>query len=173
MSRDILIIMTGGTIDAEAYPDPSRPPKNAFPLKDSLVPQAVEELGYSEDCRFFQWMMKDSKDFVSAEIYAMSVFIKQRRARYIIVTHGTDRMPETSRELAQLMKDSDKVVILTGSMLPLSNGRQSDAYGNLRFAIEQVETLPAGVHVVMHGRLFAPARLKKNFSTHQFEEAEA
>lgn len=170
MDRDVLIIMTGGTIDAEAYPDPAHPPKNAFPLKDSLVPQAMEELGYSEDCRFFQWMMKDSKDFVSAEIYAMSVFIKQRRAQHIIITHGTDRMPETSRELEALMKDSDKVVILTGSMLPLSNGRKSDAYENLRFSIESIEKLPAGVHVVMHGKLFAPTRFKKNFVTQQFEE---
>ena len=168
--KDTLIIMTGGTIDAEAYPDPARPPKDAIPLKDSLVPGAIEELGYGEDCRFFQWMMKDSKAFTPAEIYAMSVFIKQRRAEHIIITHGTDRMAENSRELSRLMKDSGKVVAVTGSMLPLSNGRHSDGYDNLRYAIEHIESWPAGVHVVMHARKFDPSRLKKNFVTQQFEE---
>jgi len=171
--RDILFVMTGGTIDAEAYPDPKRPPKKAFPLRDSLVPQAVEELGYADDCRFFQWMMKDSKDFSPAEIYAMSVFIEQRRAQHIIITHGTDRMPENSRELAKRMQGSGKVVIFTGAMLPLSNGRMSDAYDNLRYAIETIERLPAGVHVVMHGRLFSPATVKKNFAAQRFEESGA
>lgn len=168
--RDILFIMTGGTIDAEAYPNPARPPKKAIPLRDSLVPQAVAELGLTEDCRFFQWTMKDSKDFLPPEIYAMSVFIKQRRAAHVIITHGTDRMPETSRELDKLMQGSGKTVIFTGSMLPLANGRQSDAYENLRYCIGHIDTLAPGVHVVMHGRLFAPARLKKNFETKRFEE---
>lgn len=168
--KDILIIMTGGTIDAEAYPDPARPPKNAIPLKDSLVPQAVEEMGHAGDCRFFQWMMKDSKDFTSAEIYAMSVFVRQRRAEHIIITHGTDRMPENSRQLAELLKESGKTVIVTGAMLPLANGQASDGYENLRFAIERMEALAPGVHVVMHGRLFTPSKLRKNFTTRQFEE---
>ena len=168
--KDILIIMTGGTIDAEPYADPAHPPKHAIPLRDSLVPQAVEKLGHADDCRFFQWVMKDSKDFTKSELYAMSVFIKQRRAEHIIITHGTDRMPENSRELMRLMEGSDKTVVFTGAMVPLSNGKQSDAYDNLRFAIEQMESWPKGVHVVMHGKQFGPSRVRKNFTTRRFEE---
>ncbi len=171
--KDILFIMTGGTIDAEAYPDPQHPPKNAIVLKDSLVPMAVEELGYAPDCRFFQWMMKDSKDFTEVEIYALSVFIKQRRAQHIVVTHGTDRMAQTAAELAKQMQGTGKTVILTGSMMPLANGRASDAYDNLRFAVETIDQLKPGVHVVMHQRLFAPGHFRKNRQTMRFEESEA
>ena len=171
--KDILIIMTGGTMDAENCPDPARPPKTVITLKDSLVPLAVEELGYGSDCRFFQWMMRDSKEFTPAAIYAMAVFIKQRRAQHIIITHGTDRMAENSRQLAKEMQGSDKVVIMTGSMVPLANGRESDGYENLRYAVEHIESLPAGVHVVMHGRTFDPVRLQKNLSTQRFEETDA
>jgi len=168
--KDILFIMTGGTIDAEGYADPEHPPKNAIPLKDSLVPMAVEELGYAPDCRFFQWMMKDSKDFTEVEIYALSVFIRQRRASHIIVTHGTDRMAQTAGELQKQLKDAQKTIILTGSMLPLANGSASDAPANLRFAIETIEQLPPGVHVVMHERLFVPGRFQKNIKNWRFEE---
>jgi L-asparaginase len=168
--RDILIIMTGGTIDAEAYPDPVRPPRYAIPLKDSIVPHVVEELGYEADCRFFQWMMKDSKDFSEMEIYALSVFIEQRRAQHIIVTHGTDRMPENARQLKTLLKGSGKTTVITGAMVPLANGKNSDGYDNLRYAIEHIESWPPGVHVVMHGQRFDPVRLKKNFSTRRMEE---
>jgi L-asparaginase len=170
MTKDILFIMTGGTIDAEAYADPKHPPKNAIPLKDSLVPMAVEELGYADDCRFFQWMMKDSKDFTEVEIYALSVFIKQRRANHIIMTHGTDRMAITASELSKQMAGSEKTIVITGSTVPLANGRGSDAPDNLRFAIETIEHLSAGVHVVMHCRHFRPGFFRKNLSTMRFEE---
>jgi L-asparaginase len=170
MTKDILIIMTGGTIDAQPYADPARPPKNVQPLKDSLVPDAVATLGQDSECRFFQWMLKDSKDFTAAELHALAVFINARRADHIIVTHGTDRMAENSSELKKQMQGSNKTVIMTGSMLPLSNGRESDAYDNLLFAIEHIEALKPGVYVVMHTRLFEPGRFKKNFTTRKFEE---
>jgi L-asparaginase len=168
--KDILIIMTGGTIDAEPYPDPARPPKNVQPLRDSLVPDAVAALGHGKDCRFFQWMLKDSKDFTEAELHALAVFIKARRAEHIIITHGTDRMAENSIELSKKMKGSGKTVVMTGSMLPLSNGRISDGYDNLLYVIEHIETLKPGVYVVMHSRIFLPGKFKKNFTTRKFEE---
>ncbi|MFW0778006.1 MAG: asparaginase domain-containing protein [Rickettsiales bacterium] len=168
--KDILFMMTGGTIDAEAYADPARPPKQSIMLRDSLVSETVIALGYADDCRFFQWTMKDSKDFTVSELYAMAVFIKQRRAQHIIITHGTDRMPENSRILANELAETDKTIIMTGSMLPLANGVESDAPENLRYAIEHIESLPAGVHVVMHAQLFNPSRLIKNYDTFRFEE---
>jgi L-asparaginase len=170
MPKDILVIMTGGTIDAEPYGDPARPPRYAIPLRDSLVPRAVEELGYGADCRFFQWMMKDSKDFSPAEIYALAIFIEQRRAQHFIITHGTDRMPENSRELQKQLAGTEKTVVMTGAMLPLANGPASDGYDNLRAAIAHVEQWPPGVHVVMHGRRFDPQKVKKDFATRRFEE---
>jgi L-asparaginase len=171
--KDILFIMTGGTIDAEPYPNPASPPRHAIALKDSVVPDAVAALGLAGDCRFFQWMMKDSKDFTKDEIYALSVFVRQRRAMHIVITHGTDRMAEAARELSRLLKDSGKVVALTGAMVPLTNGAASDAYENLRFVIGEMETWQPGVYVVMHGRRFEAGRVRKNFTTMQFEEVDA
>lgn len=168
--KDILVIMTGGTIDAEAYPDPANPPPNAVPLKDSAVPDALHAMGYDDDCRCYQWLMKDSKEFTERNLDELATMIRERRAQHIIITHGTDRMPENSRDLMKFLGSTDKTVIMTGAMIPLANGKESDGYENLRFAVENIEKWPPGVHVVMHGRRFDPARVRKNFSSLRFEE---
>ena len=161
-----LIIITGGTIDSSPY---STTPHDIAPLKISLVPQTVEELGLAKQVRFLQWSMKDSKHFEDEELKALTKVIAQSESDYIVVTHGTDRMPENSRRLAELLKGTIKTVILTGSMEPLSHGRErSDGFENLRVAITGCRAKHAGVHVVMHGRWFNPAGLRKNRESKTF-----
>ena len=168
--KDVLVIMTGGTIDAEAYPDPKNPPPNATPLRDSAVPDALHKLGYDDVCRCYQWLMKDSKEFTPKNIEILATMIRERRAKYIIVTHGTDRMPENSRALSAALGNTDKTIVITGSMIPLANGKDSDGYDNLRYTVDTIDSWPAGVHVVMHGKRFDSARVKKNFEALRFEE---
>jgi len=166
--KDCLVIMTGGTIDAEPY---KKTPRNVKLLEHSIVPDAVEELGLAKNCRFLQWLMKDSKDFKKSDAEQLAEFIEARRARHIVVTHGTDRMPQHSRRLEKLLEGTDKTVIVTGSMTPLTHGKRSDAYRNLRVAIEDGADWTAGVHVVMHGKHFHPKGLWKDPDAKRFHQS--
>ena len=84
----------------------------------------------------------------------------------IVVTHGTDTMVETAKLLGNKIKD--KTIVLTGSMIPYSFIK-TDALFNLGCAITLVQTLPKGVYITMHGKIFHYANVKKNKENHEFE----
>ncbi|HSC39973.1 MAG TPA: asparaginase domain-containing protein, partial [Chitinophagaceae bacterium] len=85
----------------------------------------------------------------------------------IIITHGTDTMTVTARELAE--KVPNKTIVLTGAMIPYKFG-SSDGFFNLGAALAFAQTLPPGVYVVMNGRYFNWDNVRKNKQTGQFEE---
>jgi len=84
-----------------------------------------------------------------------------------LITHGTDTMLKTA-ELLQ-SRVVGKVMVLTGSMQP-ARFRSTDATFNLGAAVAAVQTLAAGVYIAMNGRIFDPARCRKNVANHCFEE---
>jgi len=85
----------------------------------------------------------------------------------IIITHGTDTMPETARLLGP--KITNKTVILTGAMVPYKFG-SSDGMFNLGSAISFSQTLPPGVYIAMNGRYFNWYNVRKNKTKGEFEE---
>lgn len=193
MKKDVLVIITGGTIDAEVYPDPAHPPKRATMLEHSMIPEVVTHMGHGGRCDFLPWHPKDSNEFTAEEMRDLSRIIRTSPAKYVIITHGTDAMADHSREIAQYLQSPDpslrgdhpsaatvpfvrgegpvrdKVVAFTGAMTPLANGPESDAYKNLQYIFEQMEGWRPGVRVVMHGKSFATEGLQKNFTTYTFE----
>jgi L-asparaginase/Glu-tRNA(Gln) amidotransferase subunit D len=162
---DTLFILTGGTIDAEPY---EQTPEYITPNRFSVIPAVVTAMHPEKTCGFFTWLLKDSKDFTREEIAELAEIIRGVDQPYIVITHGTDRMPENSRLLAELVGETTKTILFTGSMLPLMNGPESDGFTNLRFALEHVAELPKGVGVVMHGQYFYPERLRKDFEQMRF-----
>lgn len=84
----------------------------------------------------------------------------------IVITHGTDTMVETAKLLGEEIKD--KTIVLTGSMIPYSFVK-SDAHFNLGCAIAYAQTLPKGVYITMHGKIFNYDNVKKNRETGEFE----
>jgi len=85
---------------------------------------------------------------------------------YIIISHGTDTMLETAKQLQHI---PDKVIVLTGAMQP-TKFRFSDAIFNIGYAVAAVQALPVGVYVAMNGRIFAPDKARKNVDMNRFEE---
>lgn len=175
--------MTGGTIDAEPYPDPDHPPKDATMLHISQVPAVIGALGHDKRCDYLPWRAKDSKHYTPQDMQDLADIIRTSRASNIIITHGTDAMPENSRmvmEYLQHLEDDTakfsvdcsplgkKRVIFTGAMLPLSNGPTSDGLKNLDYIMKHIDGWDAGVRVVMHEQSFAPVGLTKDFSRYQF-----
>ena len=76
-------------------------------------------------------------------------------------------MVDTAKVLAERIKD--KTIVLTGAMIPYKFG-SSDGLFNLGSALAFVQTLPAGVYVVMNGRCFNWNNVRKNKQTGEFEE---
>ena len=77
----------------------------------------------------------------------------------IVVTHGTDTMPETAKALGAARIEG-KTIVLTGAMIPYAFG-SSDGLFNLGSALSFVQTLPPGVYVAMNGMVFSWDNVKK------------
>ncbi len=189
MAKDTLIIITGGTIDAEAYPDPKHPPKNATMLDKSLIPITVAGMKGGERCDCLEWKSRDSKDFLTADIRELAKIIRSSQAKNIIITHGTDAMPHHARQLESMLLKRDvhmlddafakaysgaeavrgKRVVFTGAMMPLANGKESDGYKNLEYIFTHMDSWQPGVRAVMHERSYKPEGLRKNMDTYVFE----
>ncbi|MBY0406529.1 MAG: asparaginase domain-containing protein, partial [Rickettsiales bacterium] len=107
MNKKTLVIMTGGTIDAEAYPDPLNPPKNAIMLEKSLIPMTLAEMGVDKDCDFLSWRAKDSKHFYERDMIDLAQIIRTAEADTIIITHGTDAMPDNAHSIHRLLRQHD------------------------------------------------------------------
>jgi L-asparaginase/Glu-tRNA(Gln) amidotransferase subunit D len=143
----ILVITTGGTIGAEAYPDPEHPPEFSTMPKEGrdIVRETLSkpEFGFAH-VSSVSLEAKDSKNI--DEIYLKSVLslIAAAPETEILITFGTDRILHAAealfRDWAAFGLDG-KLLILTGSMTPLANGHTSDGHLNLTFALQQLERL--------------------------------
>ncbi|MBI4351594.1 MAG: asparaginase [Elusimicrobia bacterium] len=113
-------------------------------------------------------LMMDSLFMTAAhrrKVLAACLAAKEKR---IVITHGTDTMPETARLLGRSIKD--KTVVLTGAMVPYKFG-SSDGMFNLGSALSFAQTLPPGVYIAMNGRYFNWDNVRKNKAKGEFEEA--
>jgi L-asparaginase len=91
--------------------------------------------------------------------------IEGRAETHILITHGTDSMVETAKVLSSI---PDRTIVLTGALNPASF-RGSDAEFNIGTAVGAVQSLPPGVYIAMNGRIWDPAKVKKNVSANRFE----
>lgn len=138
---DILVIMSGGTIDAEGYEET---PDRVTPLERSLIPDMVERLGHADRCEFFQWLMKDSQDFSAEEIGQLADIIRADERQHFIVTHGTDAMVQNAKRLEGFLEGSGKTVFFVGAMEPLVHGKGSDGPENLDHAFKHIRETAQG-----------------------------
>ena len=87
--------------------------------------------------------------------------------KQIIITHGTDTMTNTAKELGR--RKLNKTIVITGAMIPYKFGT-SDGLFNIASALAYVQTLSVGVYVAMNGRVFNFDNVRKNRDTGIFEE---
>ncbi len=184
MLEDVFFIFTGGTIDAKPYAPPhtaENPPPLVENYEKSRVPQVLEECcGVVLDPRqSVQMKAKDSNLFTNDDMAAIADLVWQRRERHIVITHGTDKMPENARRLSAFLKDrqlTGKAVVFTGAMVPLSmtysDGREGDGLSNLKYLIGRLgeKNIPDGIWIADKGELMNPARLVKDKAGKRFVE---
>lgn len=157
----IRILVTGGTFDKE-YNEltgelffKGTHTSDMLRLGRCLLPVEIETL-----------MMIDSLQMTDADralILQRCLAVSEQR---IVITHGTDTMPETAAVLGAGMRG--KTIVLTGAMVPYTFG-SSDGLFNLGTAMAFVQTLEPGVYVAMNGRCFPWDSVRKDKSKGIFE----
>lgn len=158
----IRIFITGGTFDKE-YNELD----GQLFFKDSHLPEMLELGRNLVPVEIRTLMMVDSLEMSQQDRDLIADHCTKSKEDKIIITHGTDTMAETARVLSK--KNIDKTIVLTGAMIPYKFG-SSDGLFNLGSAMAFVQTLPAGVYVVMNGRYFNAQNVRKNKESGVFEE---
>ena len=162
----IHIIATGGTIDSKFYP----PTEKNIVHDESRIPVFLTDIIKPHiDFSFEQVAMVDSTDITDQLRQKIGQSIDNSEHKKILITHGTNTMTETLRYLQKNLKHSDKVIILTGAMIPLDGYVPTDAGFNLGYAIAQLENKNAGIYIAMNGKLFENGHVVKNFTLGRFE----
>ena len=156
----IAIFTTGGTID-KVYFDAT----GGYEVGAPLVRQILDQARVTAEIPIVELLRKDSLEMTSADRIAVRDAVAASEATRIIVTHGTDTMVETARELQGL---PGKTIILTGALQP-ARFADSDAAFNLGLAVGAVQVLPPGVYITANGQVFRADSVRKNVALNRFE----
>jgi L-asparaginase len=157
----IKIFVTGGTFDKE-YNELN----GELFFKDTHLHEMLR-LGRSKlELEISTLMMIDSLDMKEADREQIARACMEAKEEKILITHGTDTMPETATMLAE--KVNNKTIVITGAMVPYKFG-SSDGLFNLGAALAFVQSLPYGVYVAMNGKIFDGKNVRKNKATGEFE----
>jgi L-asparaginase len=160
--QHLTIVTTGGTIDKIYFDD-----KSEFQIGDPQIGDILRTLGVAFAFEVIPAMRKDSLHMDDQDRALIRQAIERQPHRHVLVTHGTDTMVETARALGGV---EGKVIVLTGALNP-ALFRGSDAVFNIGCAVGAVQSLPDGVYIAMNGRIWDPARVRKNVEANRFEES--
>jgi L-asparaginase len=172
----IRIFVTGGTFDKE-YDEIA----GTLFFKDTHMPELLQLGRCQLTCKVDKLMLKDSLEMTAEDRALIVEHCRNAKENCIVITHGTDTMTETARELAAAVNDKTvgrkamehktmerKTIVLTGAMIPYAFG-SSDGLFNLGSALSFVQTLPPGVYIAMNGRFFNWDNVRKNRTLGRFE----
>jgi L-asparaginase len=157
---ELCIVTTGGTIDKIYFDD-----KSDFQVGEPQIGRILQELGVAFRFSVIPILRKDSLHIDAGDRELLRATIAAQSARHVLVTHGTDTMVETAKVLAAI---PDKTIVLTGALNP-ARFRGSDAEFNIGCAVGAVQSLPPGVYIAMNGRIWDPAKVRKNVAANRFE----
>ncbi|MEC8012368.1 MAG: asparaginase domain-containing protein [Pseudomonadota bacterium] len=162
------VLLTGGTIGANPYPEsklkagavyPVTPPAKATMLDISPIHRALQLTCAGMDYDIEQVADCDSQDMLSDHNVHYENLLNSIRSKAALgqkkclVTIGTDGMVQVGRKLYQDLKDDIEkyglTILLTGSMIPLSNGVVSDGFRNLERAASRLQHAKPSVYVSM------------------------
>ena len=160
MLQHLTIVATGGTIDKIYFDD-----KSAYQIGAPQIGEILEHLGVAFAFDVIALMRKDSLHMDDADRDLIRRTILAQPHRHVLVTHGTDTMVETARVLSDM---PGKTIVLTGALNP-ARFQGSDAVFNIGCAVGAIQALPDGVYIAMNGRVWDPARVRKNRAANRFE----
>jgi len=150
----IRILITGGTFDKDYDPL-----SQTLTFRNTHLPQILKDVRLTVPVELEINQLTDSLSMDERQRQRVVDACAAAPEQHIIVTHGTDTMTVTADRLLQAKLD--KTIVLTGAMVPYSISG-SDALFNLGAAFIAAQAEPAGVYVVMNGRVFPADRVRKD-----------
>lgn len=160
----IRLLLTGGTFD-KVYNEIDA----KLEFGKSHIDDMLKVSRYSGEIKVTTVLLKDSLDITEDDRRQITDACRNSEEHHIIITHGTDTMVETAL-MIQKAGLTDKVIVLTGSMMPYILGTASDAMFNLGNAIAYVQVLKPGVYIVMNGHYFEADKVQKDNGKGRFIE---
>jgi len=155
------IFTTGGTID-KIYFDA----KSEYEVGEPQIGEILRETGVGFPFEITSLMRKDSLDMTDEDRAAISAAVAACAERHVLITHGTDTMTDTATALQSI---GGKTIVLTGALNP-ARFRGSDAIFNIGGAVVAALSMPAGIYIVMNGRVFDALKVRKNREKNRFED---
>lgn len=150
----LCVIAAGGTFDKH-YDEIA----GKLGFGASVLPAVIAQSRIEQPVRLETLPLLDSLDMQQEDRLRILEACRRAAEKRIVVIHGTDTMPETAQVLGQA--GLDKTIVLTGAMIPYEIAH-SDALFNFGMAVGVAQVLPAGVHVVMSGQVFAWDNVRKD-----------
>ena len=141
----ILVLTTGGTIDKQYFDALSE-----YQVGDSAVPRLLAAARVRRRFRVVELLRKDSLELTDADRRSIKQAVQQAAEAMVVITHGTDTMTDTARELAGI---AGRTIVLVGALAP-ARFHESDAAFNLGMAFGAVQIAPPGVYITMNGTVF-------------------
>jgi L-asparaginase len=159
-TASIRILTTGGTID-KVYTL-----RGELEIDEPAVRHLLEVGRSTLPVTVVPILAKDSLEFDDADRATILAAVRSSPERCVVITHGTDTLPDTARLLAA-GDLGDHTVVLIGAMQPAAM-RESDAAFNLGAGMMAVQLLAPGVYVVMNGRVFPGDGVAKDRAAGRF-----
>jgi L-asparaginase len=156
----IHVFCVGGTID-KVYFDA----KSKYEVGAPAIAKMLNQIAVNLEVEVTSLMAKDSLEMTDQDRVIIAEAVERCEADKIIITHGTDTMPDTARSLGEL---SNKVVVLTGALAP-AIFKDSDAMFNVGGALAAAQALDSGVYIVMNGELFEATNVRKDVENNCFK----
>ncbi|RBP51409.1 asparaginase domain-containing protein [Arenicella xantha] len=155
----IQIFCVGGTID-KIYFDA----KSKYEVGSPAIGKLLAELSIHFSYKVDSLMAKDSLEMTDEDRRLIREAVMNSSSDRILITHGTDTMPETARALLGI---DGKTIVLTGALAP-AIFRDSDAAFNVGGALAAAQSKPAGVYIVMNGEVFDGDKVRKDVEANRF-----
>ncbi|MGN0656352.1 MAG: asparaginase domain-containing protein [Ruminiclostridium sp.] len=145
-NKKLLFITTGGTI-ACGKGEGRTPEKSGEELLSGLNLTCKAEI--------LNLLSIDSTDLSPDNLRQIYEAVSEKLPLYdgIVLLHGTDTLAYTAAMLFLTIR-AEKPVVVTGSMLPLSE-ENSDGYDNIRLAASTACTKKGGVYTAFGGRIIS------------------
>ena len=157
MSRNILIINTGGTLSSVMKESGLAPGLSTMDMKKELHIVSGDTNFEIED-----FCALDSANIFPEDWSRLAEHISGVRNDYdgIVVIHGTDTLAYTSSMLSFMLQNINIPIVITGSQLSITNP-VADAMENLRCAIHIASSGRAGVFVAFNRKVMLGCRASK------------
>lgn len=167
MKDKFLILITGGTIDSHYDPINGKATIGTETVINDYFKLIKQHYTYDSKV-----VCLKSSDHITDEIREeLLTEIRNTDQQNILITHGTNTMPDTAKYLVERLKGSTKRIILTGAMTPLTGFSVSDAGFNLGYAIAKFDHIEPGVYLCMNSQLFANGEVEKRLDEGRFYPA--